>query len=140
MLRALRALRLAAPRARAPLLFRAFSASASGGAATASPPSSSERVAGAATKHTFQAETKQLLNIVANSLYTDKHVFIRCVARPPSRPRCPPPPAPPPPAPAPLLAYPGTPTPGVLKLGATLNSAAGGAFWGFFHSPAWGGL
>jgi TNF receptor-associated protein 1 len=28
-------------------------------------------------RHTFQAETKQLLNIVANSLYTDKHVFIR---------------------------------------------------------------
>jgi len=28
-------------------------------------------------KHTFQAETKQLLNIVANSLYTDKHVFVR---------------------------------------------------------------
>ncbi len=33
--------------------------------------------AAAAEKHTFQAETKQLLNIVANSLYTDKHVFIR---------------------------------------------------------------
>jgi phosphatidylserine/phosphatidylglycerophosphate/cardiolipin synthase-like enzyme len=33
----------------------------------------------AAEKHTFQAETKQLLNIVANALYTDKHVFIRCV-------------------------------------------------------------
>ncbi len=28
-------------------------------------------------KHAFQAETRQLLNIVANSLYTDKHVFIR---------------------------------------------------------------
>jgi TNF receptor-associated protein 1 len=28
-------------------------------------------------KHVFQTETKQLLNIVANSLYTDKHVFIR---------------------------------------------------------------
>lgn len=25
----------------------------------------------------FQAETKQLLNIVANSIYTDKHVFLR---------------------------------------------------------------
>lgn len=34
----------------------------------------------AAEKHTFQAETKQLLNIVANSLYTDKHVFVRLVA------------------------------------------------------------
>ncbi len=32
-----------------------------------------------AEKFSFQAETKQLLNIVANSLYTDKHVFIRCV-------------------------------------------------------------
>jgi hypothetical protein len=28
-------------------------------------------------KHSFQAETRQLLQIVANSLYTDKLVFIR---------------------------------------------------------------
>lgn len=34
------------------------------------PPATSEKL-------TFQAETKQLLHIVANSLYTDKHVFIR---------------------------------------------------------------
>ena len=27
--------------------------------------------------HSFQAETKQLLNIVSNSLYTDKEVFLR---------------------------------------------------------------
>ena len=76
-------------------LIRAFSAdtrAARDAATTAAPPASSERVAGAATKHTFQAETKQLLNIVANSLYTDKHVFIRCVREtgPP-----PPPPSPP---------------------------------------------
>jgi hypothetical protein len=61
-------------------LIRAFSAdtrAARDAATTAAPPSSSERVAGAATKHTFQAETKQLLNIVANSIYTDKHVFLR---------------------------------------------------------------
>ena len=32
---------------------------------------------GGAEKFTFQAETKQLLNTVANSLYPDKHVFIR---------------------------------------------------------------
>ena len=50
---------------------------AAGGAAP--PPPAAERVTGAGQKHTFQAETKQLLNIVANSLYTDKHVFIRCV-------------------------------------------------------------
>jgi len=31
----------------------------------------------AAERHSFTAETGQLLNIVANSLYTDKHVFIR---------------------------------------------------------------
>jgi HSP90 family molecular chaperone len=32
---------------------------------------------GQAETHGFQAETKQLLNIVANALYTDKHVFVR---------------------------------------------------------------
>lgn len=42
-----------------------------------SPGDGGERVTGEATHHTFQAETKQLLNIVTNSLYTDKHVFIR---------------------------------------------------------------
>lgn len=36
-----------------------------------------EKVEGPGESHTFQAETRQLLNIVANSLYTDKHVFIR---------------------------------------------------------------
>jgi hypothetical protein len=61
---------------RAPFICRALSTRADAGS-TAAPPTSSERVAGAPTKHTFQAETKQLLNIVANSLYTDKHVFIR---------------------------------------------------------------
>ncbi len=28
-------------------------------------------------KHQFKAETKRLLNIVANSIYTDKEVFLR---------------------------------------------------------------
>jgi len=42
---------------------------------------SPERVVGDSTRHTFQAETKQLLNIVTNSLYTDKHVFIRLVVK-----------------------------------------------------------
>ena len=32
---------------------------------------------GTATNFTFQAETRQLLDIVINSLYTDKDVFIR---------------------------------------------------------------
>ena len=31
----------------------------------------------AAKKHEFQAEVKQVLDIVINSLYTDKEVFIR---------------------------------------------------------------
>eukprot|EP01138_Halocafeteria_seosinensis_P014065 gb/GECG01014362.1/.p1 GENE.gb/GECG01014362.1/~~gb/GECG01014362.1/.p1 ORF type:complete len:847 (+),score=134.88 gb/GECG01014362.1/:1-2541(+) len=32
---------------------------------------------GQAEKHSFQAETKELLSIVTNALYTDRHVFIR---------------------------------------------------------------
>lgn len=28
-------------------------------------------------RHEFKAETRQLLNIVANSIYTDKEVFLR---------------------------------------------------------------
>lgn len=87
MLRAVKtaavAVRAAASISRAPLFFRALSVGGDGtraardAATSAAPPSASERVAGAATTHSFQAETKQLLNIVANSLYTDKHVFIR---------------------------------------------------------------
>eukprot|EP00743_Colponemidia_sp_Colp-15_P006611 GILK01007124.1.p1 GENE.GILK01007124.1~~GILK01007124.1.p1 ORF type:complete len:686 (+),score=140.46 GILK01007124.1:58-2115(+) len=38
---------------------------------------STEHVKGQAETMSFQAETKQLLNIVAHSLYTDKEVFIR---------------------------------------------------------------
>jgi HSP90 family molecular chaperone len=33
--------------------------------------------ASAGEKHQFQTETKQLLDIVANALYTDRHVFVR---------------------------------------------------------------
>ncbi|KAI0219003.1 Heat shock protein 75 kDa, mitochondrial [Lamellibrachia satsuma] len=36
-----------------------------------------ERAKGAADKHEFQAETRKLLDIVAQSLYSDKEVFIR---------------------------------------------------------------
>ena len=36
-----------------------------------------ETVSGPASTMEFQAETKKLLNIVANSLYTDKEVFVR---------------------------------------------------------------
>jgi TNF receptor-associated protein 1 len=36
-----------------------------------------EEVTGAAESHSFQAETRQILDIVANSLYTDKEVFLR---------------------------------------------------------------
>ncbi len=35
------------------------------------------QVAGAKHQHTFQAETRKILNIMANSLYTDKEVFLR---------------------------------------------------------------
>jgi len=38
---------------------------------------SKETHTGAANSHTFQTETRQILNIVANSLYTDKEVFLR---------------------------------------------------------------
>lgn len=37
----------------------------------------SEVPSGESTKHTFQAETKMLLDIVARSLYSEKEVFIR---------------------------------------------------------------
>lgn len=38
---------------------------------------SEEKLAGEKVNHTFQAETKKILNIMANSLYTDKEVFLR---------------------------------------------------------------
>lgn len=37
----------------------------------------SEKLKGSLSKHEFQAETKQLLDIVARSLYSEKEVFIR---------------------------------------------------------------
>eukprot|EP00696_Hemimastix_kukwesjijk_P011371 gnl/Hemi2/24282_TR8162_c0_g1_i1.p1 gnl/Hemi2/24282_TR8162_c0_g1~~gnl/Hemi2/24282_TR8162_c0_g1_i1.p1 ORF type:complete len:720 (+),score=290.11 gnl/Hemi2/24282_TR8162_c0_g1_i1:65-2224(+) len=40
-------------------------------------PVNSESLKGSAKQHTFQAETRQLLNIVASSLYTEKEVFVR---------------------------------------------------------------
>ncbi|XP_061456145.1 heat shock protein 75 kDa, mitochondrial [Rhineura floridana] len=39
--------------------------------------SNPERVPGSASRHEFQAETKELLDIVARSLYSEKEVFIR---------------------------------------------------------------
>lgn len=39
--------------------------------------SNTETIAGPSDKHSFQAETKQLLDIVAQSLYSEKEVFIR---------------------------------------------------------------
>lgn len=59
------------------LTTRAEQTEASGSTPTGSVAASAEHPTGPKEKHTFQAETKQLLNIVANSLYTDKHVFIR---------------------------------------------------------------
>ncbi len=52
------------------------SSTSSSSTSTPSPPLVDTTV-GTAETHGFQAETKQLLNIVANALYTDKHVFVR---------------------------------------------------------------
>jgi hypothetical protein len=46
-------------------------------AAEGEPATPRETVTGEAETFEFQAETKQLLDIVANSLYTDKEVFVR---------------------------------------------------------------
>ena len=43
----------------------------------APPPPPSAASVGEASRMEFQAETKKLLDIVANSLYTDKEVFVR---------------------------------------------------------------
>lgn len=43
----------------------------------AEPAEPAEAVEGETVSHKFEAETKQLLEIVAKSLYTDKEVFIR---------------------------------------------------------------
>jgi hypothetical protein len=66
---------------------RALAASSAASSASAASSSSSTSSSSAAPpppapsspaeRHSFQAETKQLLHIVANALYTDKHVFIR---------------------------------------------------------------
>jgi TNF receptor-associated protein 1 len=53
------------------------SAEAAAAAAAAAPLPPSEAATGEASRMEFQAETKKLLNIVANSLYTDKEVFVR---------------------------------------------------------------
>jgi flagellar capping protein FliD len=67
-------------------LSRSLSSSSSSSTSTSSTSSSStstpspplvDTTVGTAETHGFQAETKQLLNIVANALYTDKHVFVR---------------------------------------------------------------
>jgi hypothetical protein len=56
-------------------------ARAAGGGRTSRGPAASASCA--AERHVFQAETKQLLDIVTHALYTDKHIFIRCVRGPP---------------------------------------------------------
>eukprot|EP00026_Physarum_polycephalum_P003159 Phypoly_transcript_03168.p1 GENE.Phypoly_transcript_03168~~Phypoly_transcript_03168.p1 ORF type:complete len:678 (+),score=120.90 Phypoly_transcript_03168:43-2076(+) len=40
-------------------------------------PPSNEQVTGESIKHDFQTETRKILNIVAQSLYTDREVFVR---------------------------------------------------------------
>lgn len=40
-------------------------------------PVAAEKPSGEASTHSFQAETRRILDIVANSLYTDKEVFLR---------------------------------------------------------------
>lgn len=65
---------------------RALSSSSSDQAAAAAeaaakpespPPPPAEEAVGSSQRLEFQAETKKLLDIVANSLYTDKEVFLR---------------------------------------------------------------
>jgi TNF receptor-associated protein 1 len=72
---------LVRPFSKSPLwLDQDASAPASNGNPTSTsrvPYKSPEKVIGDSEKHTFQAETKQLLNIVTHSLYTDKHIFVR---------------------------------------------------------------
>jgi TNF receptor-associated protein 1 len=74
------------PRVRTPALAmmpsasaRTFCAAASGGEepAVVQPPQPPPAAVGPEREHAFQAETVRLLQIVANSLYTDKEVFIR---------------------------------------------------------------
>ena len=67
---------LAAARALSTTRVVCAEASTSGSGASVASASTAASMEGA-EKHSFQAETKQLLNIVANSLYTDRHVFIR---------------------------------------------------------------
>jgi len=45
--------------------------------AAASTLKNEETITGTTKEHTFQAHTRQILDIVANSLYTDKEVFLR---------------------------------------------------------------
>lgn len=53
-------------------------ATASGAAKeVALPPPAAEELVGSAVRMEFQAETRKLLDIVTNSLYTDKEVFLR---------------------------------------------------------------
>jgi HSP90 family molecular chaperone len=63
----------AAPEAAA----KATEASVDAAAAAAPPAEPAERVTGPPERHSFQTESRRILDIVARSLYTDKEVFLR---------------------------------------------------------------
>jgi TNF receptor-associated protein 1 len=56
---------------------RLLSETVEGKVEEATPVVEEPKLKGAKTAHTFQAETRELLNIVSKSLYTEKEVFIR---------------------------------------------------------------
>ncbi|KAG8459941.1 hypothetical protein KFE25_010990 [Diacronema lutheri] len=59
------------------MLAKKDGAKAADASAPAEPAAPAEALEGEAVSHKFEAETKQLLEIVAKSLYTDKEVFVR---------------------------------------------------------------
>merc|ERR1719461_1536906 len=56
---------------------RLLSETVEGKVEEATPVVEEPKLKGAKTAHSFQAETRELLNIVSKSLYTEKEVFIR---------------------------------------------------------------
>ena len=74
---ALRAVRAAPRLARRPSLYAARAFSTSEAAPAAETPKPDAPPPPSTQEHTFQAETRSLLNIVSNALYTEREVFLR---------------------------------------------------------------
>merc|ERR1719271_2036206 len=74
---ALRAVRAAPRLARRPSLYAARAFSTSEAAPAAETPKPDAPPPPSTQEHTFQAETRRLLNIVSNALYTEREVFLR---------------------------------------------------------------